>query len=43
VPDIGSYNRQIITEFRAQKGAVGDQMQGPSLLLLHHRGSKDRH
>ena len=36
MPDIDAYNRQIISEFRARRGA-GGQLQGLSLLLLHHR------
>jgi deazaflavin-dependent oxidoreductase (nitroreductase family) len=37
--DIGSYNRQVVAEFRARNGAVRGP-QGLSLLLLHHLGAR---
>ena len=34
------WNTNIIEEFRANKGVVGGQFTGATLLLLHHRGAK---
>jgi len=34
------WNSNIIEEFRANKGVVGGQFTGATLLLLHHRGAK---
>lgn len=34
------FNRQIISEFRANGGKVGGQFEGTPLLLLTHRGAK---
>ena len=34
------WNLQIIEEFRANEGRVGDRFQGRSLLLLHHQGAR---
>src|SRR5436190_23514474 len=33
-------NQQVIEEFRANGGRVGDSFEGRTLLLLHHRGAK---
>jgi deazaflavin-dependent oxidoreductase (nitroreductase family) len=34
------FNDQIIEEFRANEGRVGDRFEGNPLLLLHHTGAK---
>jgi deazaflavin-dependent oxidoreductase (nitroreductase family) len=34
------WNRQIIEEFRANRGRVGGGFEGRPLLLLHHQGAK---
>lgn len=34
------WNRNIIEEFRANKGKVGGRFEGRPLLLLHHRGAR---
>lgn len=34
------WNQKIITEFRANDGAVGGQFEGAPLLLLHSTGAK---
>lgn len=34
------WNRQIIEEFRANRGVVGGQFEGTPLLLLHHVGAR---
>ena len=38
--DLDLYNRQVIAAFRAGGGAVGGDLRGLSLLLLHHVGAK---
>ena len=38
--EIQEFNRQVIEEFRANSGAVGGQMEGMPLLLLHTVGAK---
>lgn len=38
--DFHDWNRQVIDEFRANRGRVGGQFEGASLLLLHHVGAK---
>ncbi len=35
-----NWNQQIIEEFRANKGKVGGQFAGSTLLLLHSKGAK---
>jgi deazaflavin-dependent oxidoreductase (nitroreductase family) len=40
VTDAGQYDRRIIAEFRARGGVAGGELQGLSLLLLHHTGAK---
>ena len=34
------FNAQIIEEFRANEGRVGEPFEGATLLLLHHVGAK---
>ncbi len=34
------FNAQVIDEFRANEGRVGDMFEGADLLLLHHVGAK---
>src|SRR4051794_36898679 len=38
--DMNDWNQQVIEEFRANGGNVGDNFAGIPLLLLHHIGAK---
>lgn len=38
--DVNSWNRQIIEEFRANKGEVGGDFTGAPMLLLHTTGAR---
>ena len=37
---MNDWNKQIIQEFRANKGKVGGPFEGANLLLLHTKGAK---
>jgi deazaflavin-dependent oxidoreductase (nitroreductase family) len=37
---MSDWNKEIIEEFRANKGKVGGHFEGANLLLLHTRGAK---
>ena len=38
--DMNDFNQKVITEFRANRGQVGGDLEGAPLLLLHHRGAR---
>ncbi len=38
--EANDWNKQIIEEFRANKGVVGGPFEGGSLALVHHKGAK---
>ena len=40
MPDRQDWNKQIVDEFRANKGRVGGRFEGAPMLLLHHTGAK---
>ena len=40
MPDPNSWNHNIITEFRANRGQVGGNFEGAPIVLVHHRGRK---
>jgi deazaflavin-dependent oxidoreductase (nitroreductase family) len=40
MPDRNDFNREIVEEFRANKGKVRGPFEGTPLLLLHHVGAK---
>jgi len=37
---VNDWNKQIIAEFRANGGKVGDPFEGATMLLLHHVGAR---
>src|SRR5688572_26495071 len=37
---MGDWNKNIIEEFRANRGKVGGPFEGRNLALIHHRGAK---
>jgi deazaflavin-dependent oxidoreductase (nitroreductase family) len=39
-PEVDDFNSQVIAEFRANGGKVGDPFQGADILLLHHTGAR---
>lgn len=38
--DAGEFNRRIIEEFRANAGRVGGDLEGATLVLVHHIGAQ---
>ncbi len=38
--ELNEYNKQVITEFRANEGKVGGQMENMSVILLTMTGAK---
>ena len=40
--DVNNWNKKVIEEFRANKGRVGGNFEGKTLLLLHTTGAKSR-
>lgn len=40
VSAVHDWNKNIITEFRENKGIVGGQFEGATMVLLHHKGRK---
>jgi deazaflavin-dependent oxidoreductase (nitroreductase family) len=40
MPDYNDWNQNIIAQFRANEGRVGDPFEGAPMVLLHHVGRK---
>jgi deazaflavin-dependent oxidoreductase (nitroreductase family) len=40
MPDFNDWNQNIIAQFRANEGRVGDPFEGAPMVLLHHVGRK---